>query len=357
MAKSQIKNIVDIILQLGVLALLLAWCFQILRPFINPVLWGIIIAVALDPIYLGINKLLKGKKVLTSILLTAILLVVVAIPSYFVFKSAFHGMKELKVMYDNNEIVIATPSESIKEWPLVGEKLYDFWDKASENLQSVVIQYKDQIIAAAKYLFSALASGGTDVLGIMLALVIAGILLAISGSREMTYSIFSRLAGNAGLEFAKITEQTIKSVVKGILGVAFIQAAIIGIGFFIAGVPYAGLWTLLVMILVVVQLPATIVTLPVVIYLFNTDMSTGMAIFWAVYQLAAGLSDNVLKPILLGKGASVPMMVIFIGSIGGFMAFGFIGLFVGAIVLSIVYKLFLAWIDEGKPDAVVSEVK
>jgi predicted PurR-regulated permease PerM len=239
----------------------------------------------------------------------------------------------------------------------VGRKLYGLWDNASKDLEGLLVQYEDQIIAAAKYLFSALASSGTEILGIMLALVIAGILLATSGTREMTYSIFSRLAGEAGLGFAKITEQTIKSVVKGVLGVSFIQAAIIGIGFFLAGVPYAGLWTLLVLILVVVQLPATFVTLPVVIYLFNSDMSTGMAIFWAAYQIAAGLSDNVLKPILLGKGASVPMMVIFIGSIGGFMAFGFIGLFVGAIVLSIVYKLFLAWIDEGKQAVVVNEVK
>lgn len=348
MSKPQIKSIVDIVLQLAVLALMLGWCFQILKPFINPVLWGIIIAVAFDPLYRWINTRLKGKRTLTAVLMTTVLVVVVAIPSYFVFKSAFGGMKELKVMYENGEIKVAKPADSIKEWPVVGEKVYNFWDKASQDFEGVVVQYEDQIIVAVKYVFSALAGSSQDILGIILAIIIAGVLLATTGTRQATESIFSRLAGAFGLEFAVITEQTIKSVVKGILGVAFIQAALIGIGLFLAGVPYAGLWTLIVLVLAIVQLPASLITIPIVIYLFNSDTSTVMAIVWTIYLMAAALSDNVLKPILLGKGAAVPMLVIFLGAIGGFMAFGFIGLFVGAIVLSIMYRLFISWLELDK---------
>lgn len=345
MAKSQIKNVVDIVLQLGVLILMLSWCFQILGPFINPVLWGMIIAVALDPVYQWINKKVNGKSGLTSLILTLFLVVAVAVPSYYVFKSAFHGMKEIKTMYENDELKVYAPSESVKDWPLVGDQVYAIWLKSSKDMEGVVMQYHDEIIQATKFLFSALAGSGADILGIILSLIIAGVLLAAKGTRKTTESIFSRLAGSFGLEFARITEQTIQSVVKGVLGVAVIQAGLIGIGLFIAGVPYAGLWTLLVLILAIVQLPAIIVVIPVSIYLFNSDTSTGMSIFWTIYLLLAGLSDNILKPILLGKGAAVPMLVIFLGAIGGFMAFGFIGLFVGAIVLSIMYRLFLSWLE------------
>jgi len=137
------------------------------------------------------------------------------------------------------------------------------------------------------------------------------------------------------------------NVVKGVLGVAIIQSILIGIGFFLAGIPYAGLWATLVLILAVIQLPPTLVTAPVIIYLISGGVDFS-SIFWSVFIILAGFSDNVLKPILMGRGASVPMLVIFLGSLGGFIAFGFIGLFVGAIVLSLAYKLMIYWLGLNK---------
>jgi predicted PurR-regulated permease PerM len=128
--------------------------------------------------------------------------------------------------------------------------------------------------------------------------------------------------------------------------VAFIQSFVIGIGFLLAGVPYAGLWTLLVFMLAILQIPPTLVVIPVIIYLFSI-LNPTPAILWSIFLMAGAISDNILKPILLGKGAPVPMLVIFIGVIGGFMLSGFIGLFTGAIVMSLGYKLFEAWLDEG----------
>ena len=125
---------------------------------------------------------------------------------------------------------------------------------------------------------------------------------------------------------------------------AFIQAILIGIGFFLADIPYAGVWTLLVFLLAVLQIPPTLVVIPVAVYLFS-EKTTGPAILWTVYLVLGGISDNILKPILLGKGAPVPLLVIFLGVIGGFMLSGFIGLFTGAIVMSIGYKLFATWIN------------
>jgi len=141
-----------------------------------------------------------------------------------------------------------------------------------------------------------------------------------------------------------MTLKTVGNVVKGIIGVALILALLNGTLFMLAGIPYAGIWTLLVFVLGILQLPLFFITLPIIVYMFS-EKELMPAIVWTVLLLVAGLSDNVLKPILLGKGAPVPMLVIFIGVIGGFMFSGFIGLFTGAIVMSLGYKLFVGWIN------------
>jgi predicted PurR-regulated permease PerM len=174
--------------------------------------------------------------------------------------------------------------------------------------------------------------------------IIAGILLVVQGVGEGMRQFFRKIAGNEGDAYADIAKMTVGNVVKGVLGVALIQSFVAGLGFLLAGVPFAGLWTLLVFILGVLQIPAFLVILPVVIYIFSVKETTP-AVLWTIYLLVAGLSDNVLKPILLGKGAPVPMLVIFIGVIGGFMFSGFIGLFTGAIIMSIGYKIFIGWLN------------
>jgi predicted PurR-regulated permease PerM len=132
--------------------------------------------------------------------------------------------------------------------------------------------------------------------------------------------------------------------VRGVLGVALIQATLIGIGFLLAGVPYAGLWTLVVFMFAVIQLPPTLVVIPVAFYLFS-EKEMLPAMLWTVYLFLSGISDNILKPLLLGKGAPVPMLMIFLGVVGGFIFSGFIGLFTGAVVMSLGYKLFVGWIN------------
>ena len=138
---------------------------------------------------------------------------------------------------------------------------------------------------------------------------------------------------------------TIRNVSRGIIGVAFIQATLAGIGFLIAGVPLAGLWALISLFLAIIQIGVTPVLIVVIIYIFSTA-STLTAVLLTIWLILVGLSDNILKPLLLGKGAPVPMLVIFLGAIGGFIFSGFMGLFLGAIVLSIGYKLLQAWLDE-----------
>ena len=157
--------------------------------------------------------------------------------------------------------------------------------------------------------------------------------------------MLDKIVGDRGKEFGNITELTIQNVAKGILGVSFIQSTLAGIGFLLAGVPYAGLWTLICLLLSVIQIGPGLVIIPVIIYLF-TIYSPLAATLWAVHFIVVMISDNIMKPFMLGKGAPVPMLIIFIGSIGGFILDGFVGLFIGAIFLSIGYKLFVAWVNE-----------
>lgn len=176
----------------------------------------------------------------------------------------------------------------------------------------------------------------------MLSVIIAGFLLATRGTDSASDIFFHRVAGGRGAEFKLLCVSTIRNVIKGILGVAVIQAALAGTGLFLAGVPYAGILTVLCLILAILQIGPGLVLLGAVIFLFYTH-STVFAVLWSIYFIGVGISDNILKPILLGKGAFVPMLVIFLGVIGGFILYGFIGLFAGPIILSIGYKLILAW--------------
>ena len=285
-----------------------------------------------------------GRPKLASFIIIFSILIIIILPTGLLIGSLVDEVKQLKVSYDNGTLTIPPPTEKVKEWPIVGEKLYDTWYAASHNLGQFVLKYKDQLVEYGTKIGKGILSAAGGVVQIVAALLIAGILLAIGGTGEEIRKFFRKLAGNKGDEFADIILKTVGNVVKGIIGVALILALMHGILFMLAGVPYAGIWTLLAFVLAVLQIPLFFITVPVIIYMFATK-ELMPAIMWTALIFVAGLSDNVLKPILLGKGAPVPMLVIFIGVIGGFIFSGFIGLFTGAIVLSIGYKLFVGWIN------------
>jgi predicted PurR-regulated permease PerM len=155
--------------------------------------------------------------------------------------------------------------------------------------------------------------------------------------------IFRKIAGERGDHFADMTVSAVRNVVKGILGVAIIQTMMAALGFFIAGVPYAGLWTVLCLVLAIVQIGIGPIAIPIAIYMFSTA-NTMTATILAIWLGITLVIDNVLKPILLGHKAPAPMLVIFLGAIGGFIYNGFLGLFLGAVILCIGYQLFIIWL-------------
>lgn len=338
------NSVYDTTIRLFILLLIIVWCLMILYPFVSIMLWSLILAMAIFPLHKILSAKMGGRTKLASFTIVLSILAIIIFPTGLLIGSLFDEVKELKVSYDNGALTIPPPTEKVKEWPVFGEKLYGTWQAASDNLELLIVKYQDQLYGIGKKLATGILSAAGGVVQIMVALIIAGILLTFGGTGESIRKFFRKVAGDRSDEFADVTMKTVSNVVKGVLGVALILALLHGILFMLAGVPYAGIWTLLIFVLGVLQIPLFFITLPIIVFLFATK-SIGMAIVWTALMLVAGLSDNFLKPILLGKGAPVPMLVIFIGVIGGFIFSGFIGLFTGAIVMSVGYKLFVGWIN------------
>ena len=340
-----IRKVIEVMIRIGVLIFILGWCFQILSPFISLMLWGLIIAVTEYPVYKGLRKKLKGRGKLAASLITAAFLALLIVPTWFLADSLLEGVHYLRDAYQSGQLNISPPDEEqVKSWPAYAKPVVDAWRMAAENMQTVAMKFEPQLKDGSKWLLSALAGTGIGILQFVLAIIIAGVFLVFAEEGGSTLrNIFIRLAGDQGSYYADISESTIRNVVKGVLGVAIVQTLLAAIGFVVAGVPLAGLWTLLCLILAIVQVGVGPVVIGMAIYMFATADTLTASLF-AAWSVVVTLSDNVLKPILLGKGAPVPMLVIFLGSVGGFIASGFIGLFLGPVILTLGYKLFQLWL-------------
>ena len=343
--KSYMEMAIDIAIRIGVLAFLMAWCFQILRPFITPVIWGTIIAIALYPVCRKLSNLLGNRIKVAAAIITLIILLIIILPCIQMVGSMVDGMTYLNGRIQSGEIKVPPPPENIDSWPVIGNLLKSRWQEASENLMTTLTRFAPQLKTISLKLVESALGTTMGLLQFALSIIIAGVLMAnAKGGGKLARELFVSLAGRRGDDFAHISTITIRNVVKGILGVALIQGLLAGMGFMIAGVPGAGVWAFLCIFLAIIQIGIAPVVIPVIIYMFyNADTLTAALLM--VWLILVMLSDNFLKPVLLGRGAPVPMLVIFLGSIGGFISMGFIGLFIGAVVLSLGFKLFQAWLE------------
>lgn len=341
-----VKRAVEAAIRIGVLALLTLWVFQIVRPFISPVLWGVIIAIAVLPAYRGLTNRLGGRRKLTAALLTVLALALLLVPAVKFFGEVIDGTRNLATQLDAGTLTIPPPPAKVATWPLVGDHLNDAWSLASSNLDSAIERYQPQLKAIGAWLLSAGGGLGIGVLQFVISIIIAGVFLATGeAGGNAARRIATRFAGEQGAEFTEMAEKTIRSVALGVLGVAIIQSLLSLIGMVVVGVPAAGLWALIVLIIAVIQLPPILVLGPVAVYVFSTA-STVPAVLFLIWAIIISVSDAFLKPLLLGRGVNVPTLVILVGAIGGMMLSGIIGLFVGAVVLALGYQLFMAWLAD-----------
>jgi predicted PurR-regulated permease PerM len=350
---SYYSKVIEAAVRLGLVLLLLTWCFTILRPFITPVVWGIILAIAVYPAYQWVLRRLDGRDKLAATVVTLVGLTLVIVPAVLFTGSLLESVQQLTQDTDLDEIKAPLPPPGVKEWPVIGRQVHEIWSQASRSIEPLFERFAPQLKEMAVWIVGAGVGTLVAIAQSLLSVIIAGVMLAgATGGAAAATRLSKRILGEDGERYVQMTGATVRSVAVGIVGVAIIQAALIGIGMLAVGVPHAGVWTLLSLFFAVLQLPPAIIVLPVAIYMFS-NLSTPVAITFLIWELLASGSDTFLKPILLARGVEVPMLVIFLGAIGGFMASGFIGLFIGAVVLSLGYELALGWMgveaEEGSP--------
>ncbi len=338
-----VRRVIESSIKISVLAALVMACYSILKPFIAPIIWAGIIAVAVKPLCDLFEKKIKSRR-LSAIITTLLLLSILIYPTYMFASSVIKGSQGLATKFEAGELQVPSPKEKVKQWPIIGESTYTLWYDISHNLSKTVVEHKDELANFSKGVGSKIASAGIAVVVLVFSIFISGIFLANANICGIfIHKLAKRLAGDAGEQFANLASTTILGVTQGILGVAALQGILAGVGFAIMGIPAAPVLGLAVLILSVIQLSPSLILLPVSIYAFSITGPVAASIF-LIWNLAIGLMDNILKPIIMGKDSSVPMLVIFLGAIGGFISMGFIGLFVGAVVLVLAYELFRTWL-------------
>jgi predicted PurR-regulated permease PerM len=334
----------EVSIHVGLLILLVAACLLIVSPFLPLITWGLIISIAVYPGYRRLQNLLRGHSGFAAVVCTVFLVAVLIVPVVLLTGSVVQGFQSLAARLREGTPVIPPPPPRIETWPIVGLPLKHAWSLASTNLSAASQTFAPQIKAAIPKLLMASAGIGLGVMQWILSIIVAGVLLAnASKGAKVAHLLANRLFGDKGPQFEELAGATIRSVTTGIIGVALIQSVFAALGFLVVGIPGAGLWAVIFLIAAVLQLGG-LVLVPAVIYMFAIA-STTKAVLFLVWCLIVGVMDNALKPLLLGRGVPVPVAVVFVGAIGGFLAIGIIGLFVGAIVLSVGYKLLLAWLE------------
>jgi predicted PurR-regulated permease PerM len=354
----------DIIIRLGVVVLLVILCLRVVSPFANLMIWALVLSIALYPLHQRLANRLGGRQGSAATLIVVISLLLIGAPTMVLGTSFAKEVQYLYVAYVNGELVLEQPGPGVANWPVIGADVHNAWSAAADNLPAYIEQNRTALDDFAKRALSAAASTATSVLLFLVALIIAGIMMGFgqAGSGAMQ-RIFCKFAGSdKGPEMRKLSTMTVRSVAAGVVGVAFIQAILLGLGFLFAGIPAAGVLALITMLIGIVQLPALIISLPAIAYLWvSGDASTTSNVIWSIYLLVAGMADNVLKPLLLGRGVDAPMPVILLGALGGMVSAGIIGLFIGAALLALGYQIFMDWVGSGseaaapKPEARAGE--
>jgi predicted PurR-regulated permease PerM len=339
--------LLDVLIRAGLVLVLALLCYQVFAPFLSLMVWAVILAVALYPLHRALARRMGGRQGWAATLIALLGIVLTVAPAAVLLASVGDSVQNLVTGVQQNTLQVPPPRQSVAEWPLVGKKIHGLWGRAHDDLPGLVQSMQPKIGALAKTALAAVASIGGGILGFVAAFIVAGIMMAYGapGARACR-GIYVRVFGAVrGEQFVVLSVATVRAVAQGVIGIAFIQALLVGVCLLVAGVPFAGVLAGVVLVLGIAQVPALIVTLPAIVYLWTSgDYGTAQAGIYTVLLFVAGMADNVLKPLMLGRGVDAPMPVILIGALGGMAAAGILGLFVGATLLALGYEIFMHWV-------------
>ncbi|XUM22992.1 AI-2E family transporter [Bradyrhizobium oligotrophicum S58] len=345
------EDSIQLLIRLGLLALLIFWTSYLVRPFLTIIVWALVLAVALNPGFALLAKLLGGRPKLAAAIFTAINLAIFLGPAAWLGIGAVESVRHFAAELASGDLTVPVPPQSLKSWSLIGTPLYELWDQASTNLRSSLHQIAPYLKPLAGKLLGLAGDAGVGAIKFLLSIVVAGVIFPY-GSQFVAAGrgLLMRIVPEQSEHFLDLAGATIRAVSQGVIGIAVIQALLAGIGFKLAGIHIAGLLALLVLLLSIVQIGAALVMLPVIVWIWTEkDLTTAslLTLFFGIVSIL----DNVLKPLVMGRGLTTPTLVILIGVIGGTLGHGIVGLFIGPVILSVAWELTVAWIRTDRPAA------
>jgi predicted PurR-regulated permease PerM len=343
-----------IAIRLALLAGVIYWSYILILPFIPILVWSTIFAVALYPMFDVLTRLLGGRGVLSATLITILCLTIVVGPASWLVFGMVEGVRLFSEELAKGAVAVPAPHASVKQWPVIGDWVYDLWQLASTNLAAALAKFSPYAQPVATTVLATVGSVGIEILKFLVAVIVTGFLF-IPGPRLVSglRTFFAHIIPEHSEEFVALAGATIRSVSRGIIGVAMLQALLAGVGFIVAEIPGAGLFTFLVLLLGIAQVGCAILLIPMIAWYWLTREPSA-ALLFTLYIVPVGFVDSVLKPFAMGHGSQTPMVVIFVGVLGGTLAHGLIGLFIGPIVLAVGWELLAAWMrDEAGRSALV----
>ena len=346
-------RLLDVLIRAGLIAVLAVLCYSVFAPFLTLMAWAVILAITIYPLQQYLARKIGGKQGLAATIVVLVGCVLIVAPTAVLMDSFGSSVHDFVIAVKDNTLEVPAPREGVREWPIVGKKVYDFWSRAHTDLPGLVQSLQPKIGELARKALSIVASIGLGLLQFIASFIIAGIVMAYGeegtqGSR----AIFERVIGSGrGDAFARLSTATIRAVAQGVIGIAFIQAILVGLALLIAHVPWAGVLAAITLVLSIAQVPALIITIPAIVYIWSSgSYGSGAAIAYTIILVLAGMADNVLKPLMLGRGVDAPMPVVLLGALGGMAAGGILGMFVGATLLALGYQIFMGWVA-ANPDS------
>jgi len=357
--RDQSRALLDVLIRAGLIAALAVICYEVFHPFLGLMLWAVILAITFYPLHGRLQQRLGLKSGHAATFIVLVTLLILMVPIYLLAVSITESVSAGLVLFESGAWHIPPANPDVQSWPLIGPQLFTLWQQGATDATSLMQQVVPHLKGIGMVVLGKLAGVGTGFLMFIGALILSGIVMAYgdSGQRNAV-RIATRISGlDRGPQIAQLCTATIRAVAQGVVGIAFVQMVLVGVGFVVMGIPGAGLLALLVLLLGIMQLPVLLITLPVVGFVFFTEGATVGSVVFAVYSVLAGMADNVLKPLLLGRGVNVPMPVILIGALGGMVAGGIIGLFIGPVILAVGYMLFWQWVDDAPGGEQVARVE
>jgi predicted PurR-regulated permease PerM len=346
------SRVLDVLIRAGLILAMVILCYRFFAPFLPMTVWALILAVTLYPLHQLIADRLGGRQGLASALLVILGFALLVAPTAVLMNSLGDSVKQLISDVQADTLEIPAPPDSVANWPVIGKKMHTIWSQAYSDLPSLVRSMQPKLGELAKAALGFVGGIGVALLQFLFAFIIAGIIMARgrSGGRG-SRAIFRRIAGNEkGAQFAQLSVATIRAVAVGVIGIACIQAIVVGLCLLVAGVPWAAVLAFVVLVLGIAQVPALIVTLPAIGYIWwSGNYGNAAVIAYTVLLLVAGMIDNVLKPLMLGRGVDAPMPVILLGALGGMAVAGILGMFIGATLFALGYQIFMDWVADN-PD-------